>query len=71
MGYIESIQGIEEEPLKLELQSIIHSVSTGAAPVVSGQDGLAALDLTHQVLEAIGTFTQRHESGNPSLAMSI
>jgi phosphoglycerate dehydrogenase-like enzyme len=42
-----------------------------AAPVVSGQDGLAALDLAHQVLEAIDTFTQRHEPNKSSLALSI
>jgi predicted dehydrogenase len=62
--------GIEEEPLKLELQSFIHSVSTNTPPAVSGHDGLAALELAHQVLDAIGTFMQRHQY-DPSLAFSI
>jgi len=67
----ESIPGGGREPLKLELQSFIHSVSTGTPPAVSGHDGLAALELAHQVLDAIGTFMQRHQYTDPSLALSI
>lgn len=70
-GSDESVQGMPEEPLKLELESFIHSVSTNTPPAVSGHDGLAALELAHQVLDAIGTFMQRHEAGDPSLALSI
>ena len=66
-----SAHEMADEPLKLELESFIHSVSTKTPPVVSGHDGLAALDLAHQVLDAIGTFMQRHEAGDPSLALSI
>lgn len=51
-------QGIEEEPLKLQLQSFVHAVLTGTPPVVSGHDGAAALELAHHVLDAIS------DSGN-------
>jgi predicted dehydrogenase len=50
----EQIQGGEEEPLKLELESFLNAVRTGTQPVVSGQDGEAALSLAHRVLEEIG-----------------
>ena len=49
----EQIQGGEDEPLKLELESFLHAVQTGTQPLVSGQDGEAALSLAHRVLEEI------------------
>ena len=51
----EQIQGGDEEPLKLELEAFLHAVQTGTQPVVSGQDGEAALSLAHRVLEEIET----------------
>ncbi len=57
----EAVQTVDEEPLKLQLESFLQAAATGAAPLVSGEDGAAALDLAHQVLEAIQTFMQRHE----------
>ncbi|MGQ0810408.1 MAG: Gfo/Idh/MocA family protein [Nitrospiraceae bacterium] len=59
---VEQIRGIEEEPLKLQLEAFLRAVSTGTRPTVSGEDGTAALELAHQVLDAIGTFVQRHEA---------
>ncbi len=50
----EQVQGGEEEPLKLELESFLQAVRTGARPVVSGEDGEAALSLAYRVLEEIG-----------------
>jgi hypothetical protein len=50
----EQIHGGEEEPLKLELEAFLHAVQTGTQPVVSGQDGEAALSLAYRVLEEIG-----------------
>lgn len=50
----EQIQGGEEEPLKLELESFLDAVRTGTTPVVTGEDGEAALALAHRVLEEIG-----------------
>ena len=49
----EQIQGGEDEPLKLELESFLHAVQTGTQPLVSGQDGEAALSLAYRVLEEI------------------
>jgi predicted dehydrogenase len=60
---VEQFQGGDEEPLKLQLESFIHAACTGMRPVVSGEDGAAAVDVAHQVLQAIGVFTARHEEG--------
>jgi len=58
---VQQLQGGDEEPLKLQLTSFLESARTGARPVVSGEDGALALELAHEVLKAIGSFTQRHE----------
>ncbi|MEO5864746.1 MAG: Gfo/Idh/MocA family oxidoreductase [Nitrospiraceae bacterium] len=60
---VEQLQGGDEEPLKLQLESFLHAVSTGSRPVVSGEDGAAAVDVAHQVLQAIAAFAARHEGG--------
>ena len=60
---VEQLQGGDEEPLKLQLESFLHAVSTGSRPGVSGEDGAAAVDLAHQVLQAIETFAARHGAG--------
>jgi predicted dehydrogenase len=57
----EQVQGGDEEPLKLELEAFLRAVADGTPPVVSGEDGLAALELAYRVLESIGEFMQRHE----------
>ena len=61
---VEQLQGGDEEPLKLQLESFLHAAGTGARPVVSGEDGAAAVGLAHQVLQAIETFAVRHEAGD-------
>ncbi len=58
---IEQLQGGEEEPLKLQLESFLTAAGTGARPTVSGEDGAAALDLAHQVLKAIDVFVRRNQ----------
>lgn len=57
---VEQVQGGDEEPLKLQLESFLHAVGTGTRPVVSGEDGAAAVNVAHQVLQAIATFAARH-----------
>ncbi|MGH7165346.1 MAG: Gfo/Idh/MocA family protein [Nitrospiraceae bacterium] len=57
---VEQVRGGDDEPLKLQLEAFIHAVRTGTPPPVSGEDGAAALELAHQVLEAISAFVQRH-----------
>ncbi|MER3425507.1 MAG: hypothetical protein C4293_21990, partial [Nitrospiraceae bacterium] len=64
---MEQVQGTDEEPLKLELESFLYAASNGTPPVVSGEDGAAALDLAHQVLAAIRTFMQRHSEARKVL----
>jgi predicted dehydrogenase len=58
---VESYQAGDDEPLRLELDSFLQAVASGSRPVVSGEDGEAALNLAMRVLEAIGQFTQRHQ----------
>jgi predicted dehydrogenase len=58
-----------EEPLKLELQSFVQCISTGAPPLVTGRDGLAALELADKVVNAIGAFMQQRGSSSPSQAV--
>ena len=50
---IESLPVKQEEPLKLELASFIACVNERRRPVVSGEDGLAALRLAEQVTDFI------------------
>jgi len=57
---VETFQAGDEEPLRLELESFVRAVADGSRPVVSGEDGEAALTLAARVLDAIGQFTQRH-----------
>jgi predicted dehydrogenase len=45
-------------PLKYELTRFLESVISGTPPVVSGEDGLAALRLANQVLEKIDEHTK-------------
>ncbi len=57
---IDQYHGNEDEPLKLQLDSFLHAVRTNSRPVVSGEDGVAALEVAHQVLKAIAGFVERH-----------
>jgi predicted dehydrogenase len=57
---IEEFKGNDDEPLKLQLESFLQSIRSGARPVVSGEDGAAALEVAHQVLDAIAGFVARH-----------
>lgn len=61
---MEPVKGGNEEPLKLELEAFVRTVQTGGAPPVSGQDAVAALELAHQVLDAIKDFVGRHSPGS-------
>jgi len=61
---VEQFQGGDEEPLKLQLASFLHAVGTGTKPVVSGEDGAAAVEVAHQVLQAIAVFSARHAEGD-------
>jgi len=60
---VEPFHAGDEEPLRLELESFLQAVTAGSRPVVSGEDGEAALTLAGLVLEAIGQFTGRHQAG--------
>jgi hypothetical protein len=40
------------EPLKAELENFVSAVSNGDAPLVSGEDGLRALQLAHALVQS-------------------
>jgi predicted dehydrogenase len=50
----EIIRGDGQEPLKLELQAFLESITHGTPPLVSGQAGVAALRLTEGIMAQIG-----------------
>ena len=54
-GAVETDQlcGTEDEPLQRELLSFIASVKTKTNPLVSGEDGVASLELAHRILTQI------------------
>jgi predicted dehydrogenase len=60
---VTNLQGGDEEPLKLQLESFLNAVGTGTRPVVSGEDGAAAVAVAHQVLQAIEAFASHHGEG--------
>lgn len=50
---IEQLSMEEAEPLKLELESFVQSVRTGAKPVVSGYDGLRAIEIAERIQQVM------------------
>ena len=50
---MEEIQAGDAEPLKLQLESFLQAVRERSCPVVSGEDGAAAVELAHRVLAAM------------------
>lgn len=67
---IEEFKGNDDEPLKLQLESFLHAVRTGSRPEVSGEDATAALEVAHQVLQAIDGFVRRHATSEQQAASS-
>lgn len=51
----EEVQAGDGEPLKLQLESFLHAIRAESRPIVSGEDGVAALELAHCVLSAMAT----------------
>ncbi|MDT7041818.1 Gfo/Idh/MocA family oxidoreductase [Candidatus Nitronereus thalassa] len=49
----ESIRGNEEEPLKRELLAFVQSIQTGISSGVSGEEGLAAMELAQKIIASI------------------
>jgi predicted dehydrogenase len=46
------------DALTMELEAFLHSVATGSRPIVSGEDGTAALALAHRILDEIHVLTR-------------
>jgi predicted dehydrogenase len=47
------------EPLRLEMESFLHAVRTRTTPLVSGEDGRAALAIALQINQAIAAHAER------------
>lgn len=50
---VDRVAGLEQEPLKLELESFIHSVRTRSTPKVSGEAGRRALKVAEEIVKKI------------------
>ncbi len=55
----EEIQAGDGEPLKLQLESFLHAIRSDSRPIVSGEEGVAALELAHRVLSAMAVSLPR------------
>jgi len=51
---IKTLKIKKEEPLKIELKNFLSCIRTGKNKKVSGEEGLRALKLAHQILDEIG-----------------
>ena len=54
------------EPLRLEIEAFLKAVQDGAQPIVSGEDGRAALALAIDITAAIETHMHRFDLPRPS-----
>ena len=61
------LYGTDEEPLRRELLSFLMSVKHKTSSGVSDREGLAALELAHQILEKIQNSTKAGSSWNTLL----
>jgi predicted dehydrogenase len=52
---IREIDIVFEEPLKKELESFVHSIETGTAPVVPGELGVKTMQIAAHILDSIRT----------------
>jgi len=51
--FLESANIVEDNPLLVELESFVHSIRTGEEPPVTGEDGLAALEVASEIISTI------------------
>jgi predicted dehydrogenase len=61
---VEEFQAGNDEPLRLQLESFLQAIRAQSCPVVSGEDGTAALEVAHRVLSVIKAFGQRNFYGH-------
>jgi predicted dehydrogenase len=57
--HCEAVPVEKSEPLQLELEAFVSSVATRSAPAVTGEDGLAALEVALEILARIEEHTSR------------
>ena len=53
MAVPQEVQAGDGEPLKLQLESFLRAIRSSSRPIVSGEDGAAAVELAHSVLTAM------------------
>jgi len=58
----ETLTGGASDALTLELDAFLRAASAGTRPVVSGEDGAAALALAQRILDEIAAFTRRRKN---------
>jgi len=57
------VVGDGREPLKLELEAFLNAIHTGTPPLVSGQEGVAALELADAVMAEIAHHGRKESAG--------
>lgn len=65
MAVAEEVHAGDGEPLKLQLESFLRAIRAASRPVVSGEDGAAAVELAHRVLSAMKVSGQQKRSKHP------
>ena len=50
---LENLPVRDVQPLEAELHAFLDSVRTGAAPAVTGEDGVQAMDVAGRILDAV------------------
>jgi predicted dehydrogenase len=52
--HIEELKIDDIEPLRAELDAFVDAVTTGSTPIVTGEDGLEAVEVATQIVQTIG-----------------
>ena len=63
------LQRSDINPLKYELSGFVDSIQNGVPPLVSGEEGLAALRLANMVLQKIAENTEKISLGQKKVTV--
>jgi predicted dehydrogenase len=50
---VEELQIDDQEPIRAEIEAFLNSVRTGTPPIVTAEDGLAAVETAERIIAAI------------------
>ena len=61
---MEHLPVVDVEPLKAELESFVNAVQTSTPPLVTGEDGMHAMEVAERITAAVRASRQAFEAGN-------